>query len=129
MTLFVVTVTAYAEWDVQNKFYFGFYNATKNAYGFVKVSEDGVKVGTYEYMENAYISGRGTDGVISSTRYAFILSSAYIGDASGGLTTDTLKNLTIGGLAKIKGSSFWGVPKEIRLTPDGITDEQYVLEK
>ncbi len=132
---FMLTVTAFAVTNggtfvIENKNYFGFYNAVNNPYGFVKVNEEMFKVGVYEYSENTYMSGKSVEGALTSDNYAFTFTEAYSCDSNGGIYQSKLYNHTIVGITSVKMGGFLNLSiKSITLTPDDQRNENYVYEK
>lgn len=127
---FMLTVQAFAEWNIKNKYYLGGYQGHKYPETFMLLEEDQLYI--FEYLDDTYgyITGTSYDGTLTDTGYSFFFDSV---DKYGPLDPpqhNTARNVYIFGKTYVTMGGFLNMQiKSVRLTPDYITDEYYTLNR
>ena len=130
---FLLTANAFAEWDIANSNYYGYYHSNRSDYGFVNVREDEVVFFAYLHtftvgVYSDFITGVSEDGYLSSTRYSFKIPKFDIVDKDGGPTGSSGRNAIVSGTTTVELGLF-GAIKSISLTPEYGTIVKYTLTK
>lgn len=130
---FLLTINAFAEWDIENENYFGFYNSNRSDYGFVNVTKDDAVFFAYLHIFTVgvysdFITGVSEDGYLSFTDYSFSIPKYEIVDKDGGTMGRVGYNANVFGDTIVELGVFGNI-KSITLRPHHDLTVKYTLTK